>query len=312
MSKKLAIQFRKSTRTRYTFERLKYCKSCGNYSVLWDDHCLKCGQEGKFVPLQHIVKSIHRNQFLRDICILLSIGIGTFFLSRTLQMMIISILASLVLLALFIWLTKRYSTLMEKKTLDQLLIRENKAIREGIILDVEDAAENLKNKDYQLAYEKLREISYLINGNQVKVLKLMCLDHFILRKDMDLELQTLIPIDFNENFVRYLNGVSKVNPQLIKRDAIEYVLKYRVAIELMPEGRETVALVASAALRVKSYVIRYQELIFGHIEDFPKDRLLRLCQLLQGSSSDSPLLYNKVKDIVKNRYDSDPDFQGLL
>ncbi|MBE1446518.1 hypothetical protein [Paenibacillus sp. OAS669] len=310
MSSKIPVQFRKSVVTRHAFERLKHCKGCGSYSVLWHDRCLKCGAEGKFQSLQELVGTVRRRGAWRDSMIVFSICLAAFFLAESGPQMILSIAGGFVLAAGYLLLNRKYAPSIEKRLLHQLLAEEHRSIRDGLLLDVEDAGQDLKAGEYKLAYEKLREIGYLIQGNQVKVLKLMCLNHFILRRDMELELSELIPDDFDKEFVRYLHEVSKVNPQLIKSDTLSYVWKYRVLIEALPEGRETLALAASAALRVKAYVLQYQELVTAFIDELPRDRLLRLSRLLQDSQNEAPELYARTRDIVQQKYGSDPEFQA--
>lgn len=312
MSKKIAVQFRKSARTRHAYERLKQCKGCGNYSVLWSNECLKCGAAGKLSSVKEIVQAIHRRNTVRDAMIVFSISLAAFFLAETFVQMAAAVIAGIALVAGTVMLSKRYAPAVENRLIHRLLISENRAIREGLLLDIEDAAGDLKSDDHKAAYEKLREIGYVITGNQVKVLKLMCLSHFILRSDMDLELSPLIPTGFEPDFIRYLNEVLKISPQLAKRDTLNYVVKHRSSIEAFDGGRETLVLAAGAALRVKGYVLQYQQLIADFIEDLPRERLLRLCKLLQGSYDEAPALYDKARDTVKLKYDFDPEFQGLL
>lgn len=309
MNSKIPVQFRKFTATRHAFERLKHCKGCGTYSVLWEDQCLKCGAEGKFQSVQELVAAVRRRGAWRDAMIVFSICLAAFFLAENGLQMVLSIAGGVLLAAGSLVLNRHFAPSIEKRLIHQLLIDETDSIREGLLLDVEDAARHLKSDEYKLAYEKLREIGYLVKGNQVKVLKLMCLNHFILRSDMELELSELIPEDFDKEFVRYLNEVSKVSPQLIQRDTLNYVWKYRVLIEALPEGRETLALTAGAALRVKAYVLQYQELVAAFIDELPKDRLLRLSRLLEDSQSEAPELYTKTKETMKRKFDSDPGLE---
>ncbi|UQZ83822.1 hypothetical protein SK3146_03029 [Paenibacillus konkukensis] len=281
-------------------------------SVLWSENCLKCGADGKFQSYRQIVRTIRRRQTARDAMIAFSISLAAFFLAETLLQMVISVLAGIALVAGYFLLANHYASSVENRLLHQLLATEHQAIRDGMLLDLEDAANDLKADDFKTAYEKLREIGYLITGNQVKVLKLMCLSHFIVRSDMDLELSTLIPSGFEPDFIRYLHEVSKVSPQLVGRDALDYVMRHRQAIEAFPGGPETLALTASAALRVKGYVLQYPGLIADYLDALPRDRLLRLCKLLQGSRDRVPELYDKAREQVKLKYDFDPEFQGLL
>jgi hypothetical protein len=233
-------------------------------------------------------------------------------LARSFMEMSISLLAGAVLIVAYLLIRKPYVSYMETRMLQELLVRENDAIREGLLRDIEDAAKDLKADDYKLAYEKLREIGYLISGNQVKILKLMCLNHFVLRKDMELELSTLVPTQFEPDFIRYLYEVSKVSPELVKRNVIDYALTYRNEIEALPGGHGLMGHVVTAAIRVNAYVIQYQQLIGDYIEALPRDRLIRLCGMIAEKPDSFPQLYPKVKDLLKLKHETDPELQGLL
>jgi hypothetical protein len=312
MNHKIAAHFRPSHRTTHSFQRLKQCKGCGSYSALWDDACLNCGEQGKFVELPAATSTILKRNAQRDVLIISAAALGALFLARNLLEMAIALLAGILFIVLYLLLRRRYLPYLTKSLLRQLLEQENPIIRNGLLLDTEDAANDLKAHDYKLAYEKLREIGYLFSGNQVKILKVICLNHFNLRKDMDLELSTLLPEAFDPDFVLYLFEVSKVNPELVKRDAIDYTIRYRAEIEALPGGRAVLALVFTAALRVKSYVQQYEAYIADFVEDFPRERLIRLCRLVAESSTAFPLLYPKLEGLIKRSYDSDPEFKGLL
>jgi hypothetical protein len=312
MKNKIAAHFRSSRRTSHSFQRLKQCKGCGSYSSLWDDSCLRCGAEGKYIDLQSLIHGISKRNAQRDVLLLGTSALAAVFLARSFLEMAVSLLAGAVLVTLYLLLRRRHAAYMEQGLLQELLKRENRAIREGLLLDTEDAANDLKAEDFKLAYEKLREIGYLLSGNQVKILKIICLNHFVLRKDMDLELSTLLPDAFDADFILYLFEVSKVSPELIKRDVIDYCLLYRTEIETLPGGRSVLGLIFTAAVRVKAYVLQYQAAIADFIEELPRDRIIRLCGLVAESPESCPALYLKLKDLIKHKYDSDPELQGLL
>lgn len=82
----------------------------------------------------------------------------------------------------------------------------------------------------------------------------MCLNRFILRSDMELELTSLIPDRFDGDFVAYLLEVGRVKPQLIDRPTIQYVVKHREQIERLPHGSEVLTAAAAAALRIRSHL----------------------------------------------------------
>ncbi|SFL67153.1 hypothetical protein SAMN03159341_108155 [Paenibacillus sp. 1_12] len=312
MKNKIAAHFRPSRRTSHTFERLKQCKGCGSYSSLWDNTCINCGIEGKFTPLLPLLHTILKRHAQRDVLILGTGALAAIVLGKNLMEMLISLLAGIALIVLYVLLRKKYTPHLEKSLLNQLLQSENRTIREGLLLDTEDAAADLKAENYKQAYEKLREIGYLFSGNQVKILKIICLNHFNLRKDMDLELSTLLPEAFDADFVLYLFEVSKVSPELVKRDAIDYVIRYRPEIEALPGGRAALALVFTAALRVKTYVVQYQDQIADFIDDLPRERLIRLLQLVAESPDSFPQLYPRLTALLKQKYEADPELQGII
>ncbi|NOU96457.1 hypothetical protein GC093_25040 [Paenibacillus sp. LMG 31456] len=312
LANKIAAHFRKTRATSHTFQRLKQCKSCGNYSTLWEDRCLQCGAEGKFLDLQVLTRYILQRNTQRDVLIISTASLAACVLARSFMEMAISLLAGAALIVAYFLIRRPYVPYLEKRTVQELLLHENAAIREGLLRDTEDAANDLKSNNFKLAYEKLREIGYLISGNQVKILKLMCLNHFVLRKDMDLELSTLVPDEFDPDFIRYLFEVSKVSPELVKRNVIDYTFKHRAEIEAMEGGRAVMGLVVTAALRVNAYVIQYQQMIADYVDDLQRERLIRLCRLVAGSPDSYPQLYPRVKELVKQKYETDPEFQGLL
>lgn len=312
MKNKIAAHFRPSRRTSHTYERLKQCKGCGSYSSLWEDTCLYCGAEGKFTPLLPLLQTIMKRHAQRDVLIVGTGALAAIVLSKNLMEMLISLLAGIALIVLYLLLRKKYTPYLEKSLLNELLQSENHTIREGLLLDTEDAAADLKAEDYKQAYEKLREIGYLFTGNQVKILKIICLNHFNLRKDMDLELSTLLPEAFDIDFVLYLFEVSKVNPELVKRDAIDYTIRYRTEIEALPGGHIALALVFTAALRVKAYVLQYQDQIADFIEELPRERLIRLCHLVAEGPDDFPQLYPRLTALLKQKYETDTELQGII
>jgi hypothetical protein len=311
MKNKIAAHFRPSRASAHSYQRLKQCKSCGNYSSLWIDRCLRCGAERRFLELPALVRTILRHRAQKEGLLIGAAALAALFLARSMTEMAVSVLAGIAIIAAYYLLRRHYYPYLEKRTLHDLLVRDNRAIRDGLLLDIEDAAENMKTADYKLAYEKLREIGHLISGNQVNVLKIMCLNHFILRKDMELELSTLLPDVFDPDFIHYLYEVSKVSPDLIKRDVIEYAVRYREEMEALPGGKTVLAQVAAAALRVKAYVVQFQDVIADYIDELPRDRLLRLCRITAEAPDKFPVLFSKARETVKLKYNFDPEFQGL-
>jgi len=312
MPTKIAVQFRKTPKNIHTFERLRYCKSCGHYSVLWDDSCEQCGKQN-FIPATKHIEALNRKKFHTEL-----LGIVTFFcltilVARSLLEIIIAIVAGIGLIGFYIYLRYKYKTTINHIWFHKTFKQEVPGIRKGLQLDMELAIKQIDEEQYKVAYEMLREIGYFLLDEPIKHHKLWCLYHFIIRKDMDLELDALIPSSYDPGFVLYLYEVSKVNKGLIKSNALDYVITYRSQIRNLDRNHDMMTSIAGAALRAKQYVDKYQALLIEHVEYFPKERLLRLCQLLSKSDPRQwPELYSKTKEIVHAKYSYDPEFSGLL
>ncbi|CAG7645746.1 hypothetical protein PAESOLCIP111_05012 [Paenibacillus solanacearum] len=313
MNKK-AVQFPELVHTRYAYERLKQCVRCGAYSSLGLETCLSCEAEHSLRPVTDIARTVLRNGKLRDALLLGASGLAGFVFARSVLQMSVSLTAGLLLVGVYVWLCKRYAQEREQHTLLELLKQESAQVRDGMLLDAENAAGDLKSEDELSAYLKLREIGHFLKGDQIKLLKIYCLNRFILRRDMDLELGTLIPEAFDPDFVRYVNEICKVKPELVRRDMLDYARKYRGDIEALAIGPQTMAQLAGAALRVKEYVVQYPDLIADHVGALSRDRLLRLCRLLQDipASRRSARLYDKAMDEAERMYGNDAEFEPIL
>ncbi|MFB6364948.1 hypothetical protein ACFCP7_12890 [Paenibacillus elgii] len=312
MTTKTAVQFRKTQATTHLFDRLKQCRRCSRYSCMWDDRCLSCQAEQSRSAVPELAGAVLKHRRQTGMLAVGAIGALAFLLARNAEQMILSFIGAALLLALYVFLYKRYEPILYRRTLSRLLLQDQQKIREGLLLDIDDAEADLRAEDFKTAYEKFREIGYFIRDDSIKILKVYCLNKFILRSDMDLELSSLLPNRFDKDVVEYMHEIGKVRPQLITREALDYVMKYRGMIERLPEGRDVLTAAAGAALRVKSNLPTYRSLLMDHAQELPKDRLLRLCRLLAEQPDADPELTQKARDAVKLKYDFDPEFQGIL
>lgn len=313
MQNKLAVQFRKSKRTTTAYERLKTCKSCGGYSVLFDNRCKQCGARDKFISVTEYASSLNRilpwaESFGAAALVLLAVlGANT-----PLELAAAAIGGTLLLLLFFI-LRKRYRPYVEKYRMHKLLVDHSPAILQGLRADLQEAVEHIVADKPKEAYEKLREIGWFLHGDAIKARKIACLNRFIIRKDMDLELEQVVPAHFSEPFVNYMWEALKVNKQLLRQKVLDYIVAFRPQIEAMNNGRDILALVAGAALRMKKYVLAYPQLIFDYIDELPRERFHRLCTLIAPTPVDRRgRMYEKCKQIAASRYGFDPDFQGIF
>lgn len=313
MIKKQAVQFRKSEKRRYLYLRLKYCPHCHNFSVLWHSSCDICGHEDAYLSLDEIVSSIASRNRHTHLLVMFSLVSLAVLLAQTLTQLVVSIVGAILLLAGFWSLQRRYADTEKMMILDRYLREEGKKIREALERHVREAVADAKAGNYKTAYEKLREVGYFLQEDPIKIRKVMYLNHFILRKDMDLELDSLIPNGYDRDFISYLREVAKLKPALLKRKALDYIVLYRHRIITHENGLELLTNAAGAALKMKGYLDRYQQFLLEMLEYLPKDRLLRLVKLLSlNAPSTWPDLYERTKQLITNRHALDPELQGYL
>ncbi|MFO1443243.1 hypothetical protein KDN24_08445 [Bacillus sp. Bva_UNVM-123] len=153
-------------------------------------------------------------------------------------------------------------------------------IKRGLLLNKKIAEKKIQHTSYLDAYEILRSIGLFWNDDSIKELKLICLNSFIIRKDMPLEMDTVVPNMYSKEYVTYLGNAVKVQRNLVNKKVLDYVVTYEEQI-LEHFSKEILINVAGAALRMKHYFILYEEFIMKYVEDMPKERVLRLSKLLE-------------------------------
>ena len=309
---KIAVQFRKMSKTLYIMPRLKHCRHCGNYSVLWSDQCLNCSKTNRFMPMAQLSKTSASLSRQRDFLIVGMLSLAGLVLADSLPGIFLSVAAGLVATVMVTWLWRRYRLGLENHHARRIVDKEIAAIERGIQLDIEDAFNNEKNGNVKEAYEKLREVGLFIRDEQIKATKLAYLKRFTLRKDMELELSALIPRHYSQDFMDYLKQVSRLSPQLIRSEVFEYVIRYQDQIRAAEGGDELLLAIAGAALRMKKYLKDYHAFILPYTERFNRDHMLRLCHLLQDDDQQLLVLKNKALSLAQLHYHYDPEFQPFL
>ncbi|QRG67603.1 hypothetical protein [Brevibacillus choshinensis] len=311
MRKKIGVLFRKTRKTAHTFERLQACKHCHTYHVLWDTHCEECGRE--YEPIRKRSAAVTR-RYVQTRFLLLALFICLAALSaKTLAQLLIAGAVGLLLLTLFFLMQKKYGSYERDAQFLSFLTQEQAAIKTALVHHLEDVGADVKAQRIKDAYEKTREIGHFISSDTVKIRKIMFLNHFILRKDMELELESLIPSTYDKDFVAYLREVVKVQPSLVKKSVLDYVRRYKSYILLQENGEQLMGQIAGAALRMKPYITQYQDLIIEFIDYIPRERLLRLARLAHAHRHEGwELLYAATKKRIDTQYAFDPDFAGIL
>lgn len=311
MRKKIGVLFRKTRKTSYTFERLQGCKRCRTYHVLWETHCDECGRE--YQPIRKLSATVTR-RYVQTRFLLLGLFVCLAVLcAQTLVQLLTACGVGLVLFALFFLIQRNYGDFEKNAQFVSFLTQEQAAIKQALVHHLEDVGADVKAGRIKEAYEKTREIGHFIQSDTIKIRKIMFLNHFILRKDMELELDTLIPSTFDKDFIEYLREVVKVQPSLVKKSVLDYVKRYKSYILLQENGEQLIGQVAGAALRMKPYAEQYQDLIIEFIDYLPRDRLLRLAKLARTHRHDGwERLYAAAKQRIDTHYSFDPEFAGIL
>lgn len=307
---KQAVQLSKKKRTKYRFQKLKLCKKCQRYSVLKDEVCPACGTA--YIGIESLVKSIFKNRlFTEAIRILIVVSAGIVF-APTMKTMYYSLIAGLGFCTAYIVLTTIFMKSEYFNLLKNLLRSDFQKIKAGIKYDSDLAKADVKEERLSPAYEKLREIGDFISTDPVKIRRIMVLNEIILRSDMELELEELIPSAYDKDFVKYALEVLKINRTLLTKKGIAYFVQHRTAI-VRDFGMDSLISVAGAALRMKLYILEYSEFIEEYLDYFPKDRVLRLCSIIHANPETNwGSLGEKTNRIVAAKYHYDPDFKRFV
>jgi|GEM_PF-5220529 len=307
---KHAIQLSKKKRTKYRFQKLKMCKKCNRYSVLKDKACPECGST--FMGIEGLAHSIFKKRLFTEairILILVCIGIIA---APTVKALYLSLITGMIFVIVYIILTFAFIKSEYFTELKKILRVDLRKIGAGIQFDSDLALEDVREEKLAAAYEKLREIGDLIYSDQVKMRRVMVLNDIVLRRDMELELESLIPSSYDKDFVKYALEVLKINRALFTKKCIAYFIHYRDAV-IRDFGIESLSAVAGTTLRMKLYILEFSEFIEEFLEYFPKDRFLRLCNILQANpDTDWGSLEERAKRLVEMKYHYDPDFKRFV
>lgn len=310
---KIAVQFAKFIPTSLAFERLLVCTSCDTVSSLRNGKCLSCGTERPAIPLrQHAGILAKRARYTRIFLFSAAMMLAAC-LARTLPELGLALAGGGVLIYLLHRLDSAFKDTGEQRLLHKFLFRRTGDIVKGLALDLDTYQADIKGGFYKEAYEKLREIGVFLHDDRIKLRKIMCLNHFIIRKDMELELASVVPGHFDKDFIVYLRNAVMVNKQLVRSSVLDYVLAHKREIEALETGKDTIVLVMGAALRMKRYIRQCEQILTEYAAFLPKERFLRLCAMIHNDPDfrHSPL-YTKCSETVKVRYGFDPDFHDMF
>lgn len=309
MSEKKHVVLRPPIRTKYAFKKLKYCRHCGNYTVLEEKDCAVCGKNGLYA-IEARAMELAKRAFRTDRLLALLLALVALLFSQTFVQMLIVTGTGLILIPLLFFLQRRALEYQISFQLGKLFEQERDTIVQGLIRNLETAtAEQNEGRSYEMT----REVATLIRDDHIRKLQLILLQSFVLRKDMELELEPLIVNDFFPPLAEYIGELSKIKRELIKERAIRYIVKYEQPILTMERGEEILSGVAGAAVRLKQYVLTYSDFIARYAQNLPKDRFYRLYRMISQSPSQgfSEQLLAETYRIYQEKYQWDADFQQI-
>ncbi|WP_340006903.1 hypothetical protein MHH52_04515 [Paenibacillus sp. FSL K6-0276] len=308
MNKKRPVTFRPFKAPRYAYDKLRSCRHCGQYTALGEDRCTKCGRASLITVEQQAVSIAGRKMHTRLLFILL-LTLASVYFGNSIEQMILCGAGGVLLAGLLYYTQRKVRQNENLRSLNELLGRGIGIIKEGLENNRQEAVSVLRENDV-LAYEKLRELSILLRGDRIARQRVALLHGFLLRKDMDLELEQLLLKDFEPLLAEYIGEIAKVRPDLIKDRTLRYVKNYEVEIRQMANGLTILTSVAGAAVRMKRYALLYSNMIGRYVQDLPKDRFMRLSKLIAANPHEPwNGLDQRVADIREAKYRWDPEFQ---
>ncbi|WP_040951456.1 hypothetical protein [Gorillibacterium massiliense] len=313
MNDKAAVHFSKPHVTATRYERLRLCRKCGAFTALPGDTCSSCGKKTAFMPVAKLGRNAEWIRLAVETSLLLLAVLSAVYLADSGKEKMITAACGAVLLLFSLGLYRFYHPILKMYRLSRAFEKNVAQIAKGLSSDENAAGLDYDAARYKECYEKLREIGHFKLDERIKVNKMVCLGHFVLRKDMDLELESVVPHAYSKLFNLHLWEVSKVNPALIREHTIDYVLRYRWKIDKQEYGPKLLTNVASAALYAKRNLPFCQDLIGDYAAFLPRDRFRRLCQMISGAQGRPyPELVQRVRQIANTHYAGDEEIQRLI
>ncbi|MDP4097297.1 hypothetical protein OIN60_10990 [Paenibacillus sp. P96] len=302
MNPKQPVRFRPFVRTRHAYQKLRICKRCGGFTALWEEQCSVCGRK-TLVSVQDMAARKTARYFGKDLFIGIVIAVAAIYFSIPAKQTLLVSAISLVLLIL-LWLMQRHLKPYELRHQQRRLFKYRfEDIEDGLTRNRAEAVAR-RQSDELLCYEMLREIGVLLRDDRMKLQQIALLQSFVLRRDMDLILDALLLKSYEPLLVEYIGEIAKIKRELVKEKTLRYVTFYENRILDMPQGEQILISVASAAVRLKKYVVTYSNFIYKYVRKLPEDRFLRLHKMIMANPYE-PFgdLADEVKDIYRMRYE---------
>jgi hypothetical protein len=307
MSNKKPVKFKAFEQPKFLSKHLFICKKCFMYTSLKKDTCSLCLTKKGFYTLDEYTSKKYKAQFQTELFFLSSLFLVATIITSQLNMIFTILIVGISLLILY-GSVKYYLRDYEKKhVMSKLLKSEKLRMIDGVRFDMESAEEDMKSQNFLTAYEKLLIIGLYLQNDEVKAMKINCLNHFILRKDMPLEMDTVVPSFYSTEFMSYVKDALKVQRNLVNRSLLNYLKEHE---ELIKENEMEDVLInaAGGALRMKQYFIDYEEFIMRYAPAMPKERIIRLCKLLDTLPEETEHFSKAVtQNLIRSKFPGDQE-----
>ncbi|MEI0736358.1 hypothetical protein VQ056_06225 [Paenibacillus sp. JTLBN-2024] len=106
MAKKKPLILRPYHKTRYAYEKLRICKHCRFFTVLWEDRCANCGREA-LIPVMQQARIQAKRSMQNERLIALLITLAAVLFSQTLLQIILCLAGGILLTGLLWWFQRK-------------------------------------------------------------------------------------------------------------------------------------------------------------------------------------------------------------
>lgn len=298
MADQLIVHFKELPVLPYQMDYLTYCKHCGTYNLA-NKACVECNQVEEITLEEMTAKTVSKQLMKRE---LMMIGFYAVFFIVTMDLLAILLGAVITIGGLVAnrLIYKKYKEAFILSEMHRHINSHIDQIKEDLNKQMGIAIKDVEEGRPVEAYDRFRYLSKLIDNDDVRTYKLICLKNFKLRRDMPLELKEMLQEDYNTYLVDYIYEVSKLKKELIDDATLDYMVRYEEEVLSKHKGNRIMASVLEGTLKSKFLLNKYAEKMPTYIECFSRERLLRLCKMSKGIKDETlrAQILHKVNDIV--------------
>lgn len=308
MENKLIVHFNEMPVLAHNIDYLSYCKHCGTYN-LGQKACVNCNEEEE-ISIDAVASYTVKKHFIIRELMNIAICVALFILAKDAKDIFIAILFSLIGIGATGYIFYKFKNELILNEMREHLMANKDKIKADLSKQMNIAIEDIEKGHPVEAYDRFRYLAKLIDNDEVRTYKLVCLRSFSLRSDMPLELKEMLQQEYNAYLVDYIYEVSKIKKDLVDDATLTYILTYKEEVLMKHKGDKILASVLEGALKSKFLLNKYAAEMKGYIKFFSRERLLRLCKMSKEIKDECVRreLLQEVKEVVGE----DEAFKGYL